>query len=257
MANNQSDRQKKLVKSLKNLGLTEYESRVYIALVGLGEATARDVHRTSRVPRTKVYEVLRDLVDKGFVEVTASSPAYYRAVDPDTIITRLRDEFLSSINETLEDLKSIGFTAPKLFPVWCTKSEWGIENKIKEFIGKAREELVIATNNPEFLRKYRHQLGKTKADVIVISSDRRLKGLRLNVAGVREEYSDIFSRFISGFKLDNVTCRIECVMIIDKRESLEIHRIGDEKIAVNVKLPTIPLLFRTVLLNVIAERRNF
>jgi hypothetical protein len=37
-----------LVESLKKLGLTEYEAKVYAALVGLGEATAGRFTRRAR-----------------------------------------------------------------------------------------------------------------------------------------------------------------------------------------------------------------
>jgi Sugar-specific transcriptional regulator TrmB len=54
-----------IVVGLKKLGLTEYEARAYAALVGLGEATAREIHEASRVPRTRIYDILRDLGGKG------------------------------------------------------------------------------------------------------------------------------------------------------------------------------------------------
>ncbi|MCX6668476.1 MAG: TrmB family transcriptional regulator, partial [Methanothrix sp.] len=63
-----------LVDGLRKLGLTEYEAKTYAALVGLGEATARGVHEKSGVPRTRIYDILRDLEGKGFVEFIHGSP---------------------------------------------------------------------------------------------------------------------------------------------------------------------------------------
>lgn len=67
---------------LVQLGLKEYEARVYIALVGLGEANVRRVHEVSGIPRPRVYDVLNALDRKGFVEIRQESPLLYRAVPP-------------------------------------------------------------------------------------------------------------------------------------------------------------------------------
>ncbi len=56
-----------ILDKLKLIGFTEYTSRAYLALVKLGEATAPDIARESNIPQSKIYGVLDDLYDKGFV----------------------------------------------------------------------------------------------------------------------------------------------------------------------------------------------
>jgi len=50
--------QEGIVEGLRKLGLTEYEAKAYAALVGMGEASAREVHELSGVPRTRIYDIL-------------------------------------------------------------------------------------------------------------------------------------------------------------------------------------------------------
>ena len=58
-----------LVRNLTTLGLTEYEARVYAALVGIGEGSARQVHEASGVPRPRVYDIAEGLAEIGRAHV--------------------------------------------------------------------------------------------------------------------------------------------------------------------------------------------
>ncbi len=52
---------------LQELGFTEYEAKVYEALIGHPSSTGYEVARHSGVPRAKVYEVLEGLQARGIV----------------------------------------------------------------------------------------------------------------------------------------------------------------------------------------------
>lgn len=63
-----------------DLGLTEYQARVYLALLELGSSTAGQVPAVSRVPRTRVYATMKQLHEKGLVEIVPETPLRYRPV---------------------------------------------------------------------------------------------------------------------------------------------------------------------------------
>lgn len=111
----------KLVENLKRLGLKDYEARVYAALVLLGPSKASEVARESGVPRPKVYEVLKELHRKGFVDFSeGGKPAFFRAVEPEKVIGgALRDEYIKSAEEAIISLKSGGKREEEWYPpVW-------------------------------------------------------------------------------------------------------------------------------------------
>jgi sugar-specific transcriptional regulator TrmB len=56
--------------ALKGLGLTEYEISVYVALLHIGTSPASEISEESNVPLSKIYEVLRKLEEKGFIQVS-------------------------------------------------------------------------------------------------------------------------------------------------------------------------------------------
>jgi sugar-specific transcriptional regulator TrmB/predicted hydrocarbon binding protein len=65
---------------LKEFGLTDYQARAYLALLELNISTANQIPAISRVPRTKIYGIMRQLHDKGLVQIIPETPLKYRAV---------------------------------------------------------------------------------------------------------------------------------------------------------------------------------
>ncbi|MFY1110507.1 MAG: TrmB family transcriptional regulator [Methanosarcinaceae archaeon] len=70
-------------KLLLDIGLNAYEAATYLSLLKLGVSEASVVYRDSEVPYGKIYTVIESLAGKGFVEVQASRPKKFRAVDPE------------------------------------------------------------------------------------------------------------------------------------------------------------------------------
>lgn len=85
--------------SLRDLGLSEYESRTYQSLLQTGPTTAKELSRTSDVPMGRIYDVLNSLEGENIVRSqTASRPKKYAAVEPEKALERL----LSTKREELE-----------------------------------------------------------------------------------------------------------------------------------------------------------
>lgn len=61
-------------KSLQNLGLTDYETRVYVALLQRGALTASEASENTQVPYSKIYEILGNLEKKRLDRKRIRSP---------------------------------------------------------------------------------------------------------------------------------------------------------------------------------------
>lgn len=68
------------MRRMQELGLTEYQARVYLTLLDLGAASASQIPALSRVPRTRVYATMNQLHEKGLVEIVPETPLRYRPV---------------------------------------------------------------------------------------------------------------------------------------------------------------------------------
>ncbi|KKG29027.1 hypothetical protein DU38_08900 [Methanosarcina mazei] len=126
---------------LQEVGLNIYEAAAYLSLLKLGVSEARDIYRDSEVPYGKIYSVLESLVGKGFVEVQASRPKKFRAVDPelalDTFFERKKAEveremalLKNSVEEAKEALKAVPTQKRKDEFFWTTAIT---ESEIKKF----------------------------------------------------------------------------------------------------------------------------
>ena len=79
-------------KVLREVGLTEYETRAYLSLLERGAMTASEVSGHGGVPYSKVYETLNSLERKGWIEAERGRPSRYFPKSPFEALeaTRLR-----------------------------------------------------------------------------------------------------------------------------------------------------------------------
>jgi HTH-type transcriptional regulator, sugar sensing transcriptional regulator len=73
-------------KALQNIGLSDGEIRVYLALIKLGPSTTGPITNKSRVSNSKIYHILEKLLQKGIISyVIKEKTRYYQAEDPEKI----------------------------------------------------------------------------------------------------------------------------------------------------------------------------
>ncbi|MFV9504067.1 MAG: TrmB family transcriptional regulator [Oscillochloridaceae bacterium umkhey_bin13] len=83
----------KLLDQLAALGLTEYEAKVYLALLSENPATGYQISKSSGVPRSMVYEALGRLEARGAALKSEEEKAtLYRPVSPALLLDRYERE---------------------------------------------------------------------------------------------------------------------------------------------------------------------
>ncbi len=80
-----------LIGKLRELGLTEYEAKVYLTLLEEGPLKPSEIAVKAGVPRTKVYEAVRSLERKGFAK-THGKPRVCIALDAEDILKDMIEE---------------------------------------------------------------------------------------------------------------------------------------------------------------------
>jgi HTH-type transcriptional regulator, sugar sensing transcriptional regulator len=90
-----------LVSTLSDLGLTNYEARVYIALTRRGSSTAAETARVAGIPRQRIYDVLASLVTRGLAASRPGQVTKYVATPPDEAVEHL----VSDHRQRLEQLE--------------------------------------------------------------------------------------------------------------------------------------------------------
>ena len=73
--------------ALKEFGLSEKESRTYLALLPQGTATLQNIAQHLDFPRTTVYNSLNYLLERGLVsKINIKGIAHYQATDPQKLV---------------------------------------------------------------------------------------------------------------------------------------------------------------------------
>ena len=78
--------------ALKTIGLNLYERKLWVALLAKGVATAGELSSVASVPRSRSYDVLQTLADKGFVVVQTSKPLKYVAMSPKEALDKAKEK---------------------------------------------------------------------------------------------------------------------------------------------------------------------
>jgi sugar-specific transcriptional regulator TrmB len=96
-------------KLLQEIGLTEGETKVYLALLRLGESKTGPLAKEAKVSSSKVYKVLDRLMDKGLAGHSIKGKIkYFTAVEPKRIL-----EYMEKKEEEMKEKRSV---VEKLIP---------------------------------------------------------------------------------------------------------------------------------------------
>ncbi len=94
--------------SLRDLGLSEYESRAFRSLLETGPTTAKELSRSSDVPMGRIYDVLNSLETHDLVRTQATSrPKKFVAVETDTALERLVSARKQELDEKAEQYEAV------------------------------------------------------------------------------------------------------------------------------------------------------
>ena len=97
--------------ALKEAGLTDGESRVYLALLELGPSTTGPIVDKSRVAKSIVYQLLDKLIKKGLVSyIIKEKTKHYQAAQPN----KLLDYFEEREKQLLQNKDAIKKILPEL-----------------------------------------------------------------------------------------------------------------------------------------------
>ena len=143
------------VHDLLAIGFTEYEARVYLALLRENPASGYQVSKKAGVPRSMVYEALGRLEVRGAVLKTADRRAMlYRPVPPDVLVDRYEKEHSDRIQSLRESLRGL-LARPHEDHVWSIRGRPSVMAYAAQMLEESRQEalLVLPDDALEGLRE--------------------------------------------------------------------------------------------------------
>ena len=138
------------MRALKDLGLTDYETSSYLVLVEGGQMSASEVSTKSRVPYSRIYDVLGRLEEKGFIQVMRGRPTLYTAKAPTEVVRLVRlaweDKIERSSKTVVDELQPRfereSHASPK--DVWVMHGRAAVLAKAIEMVNSARDEIKLS-----------------------------------------------------------------------------------------------------------------
>jgi len=137
-------------KVLRELGLTDYETRAYLALLEKGVLTASQVSENAGVPYSKVYETLTSLERKGWIETEQGRPGrYYPKAPSEALATaklqleerlKMWEKTISSELEPFYEKREIREKPD----IWILRGEFNTITKLREMLEETKSELMVA-----------------------------------------------------------------------------------------------------------------
>jgi sugar-specific transcriptional regulator TrmB len=203
------------VTTLTDLGLTLVQAKTYLAIARSGVLNINALSEASKVPRTDLYRVLKDLENRGFVERVIANPTQFKAIP---------------IGECLDVLiqqrtaKSLDLQGKAAQIRWDPKYK-NIDNQAQT--GTSRFILIPSNRASE---KIGDAIDSAKESIdIAISWDRFSHGVYL------------YSEKIENAWQRNVACRFVVGLPEDREANLETVAFGRQSSLCSVKFVVNPL----------------
>ena len=117
-----------------------YEAEAYVTLTSLISSNATEIAEKSGIPRSKIYDVLKSLVKKNYVEVEDGRPLTYNVKSPVEVLSREKERLDNEIDDTITRLTYIyenGMSQVQA-PIWRIYGVDKIISQELEIIKRAR-----------------------------------------------------------------------------------------------------------------------
>jgi len=165
------------IEKLKQIGLNDKESKVYLALLELEDALVSEISDKTKINRSLLYSILAELVDKGLVTyILKNNTRYYRAAEPEKILSMLKEKE-KALQSILPELVALHRPRAKKPIVEILEGKEGIKTIFNDVlrVGQDWYAFGVPGKGPEIIGPNVHAFEK----------ERQKAGIPLNVICVR------------------------------------------------------------------------
>ncbi|MHA1585258.1 MAG: TrmB family transcriptional regulator [Promethearchaeota archaeon] len=170
--------------ALKEFGLTDYETRAFITLITNGIQSAKELSTHTKIPYSRIYDVLVNLENLGWVKVISGRPMQYKAQNPSFVAKlakkQIEEKYERIENALVEKLEPFYGRDDHIesTPIWILNGNVG--DKISDLINSASQTFWIYMKNlnEKILENYYEKifaLSVKKVDIRVLLNKNNIK----------------------------------------------------------------------------------
>lgn len=145
--------------ALKNLGLSEKEAALYLALLQGGQATAYQLAKRSGLKKPTTYVILDELIERGAArKLMQGRGAIYVATDPVELFVEARSRF-ENAESALPQLRALAQGDKKMISASYFEGLVGVQEMYKQLLEKTAGKSYVGffaheKDTPKELREY-------------------------------------------------------------------------------------------------------
>jgi len=168
-----------IIQTLKKIGFSEKEAKVYTQLIHLGPQPVSIISNRAEINRTTTYDIIDSLTKKGLVSSTKKgSTTYFKALDPKELLNYLEREKVEHVKKLEKSQKEIKEILPALISLENPEStkpkvtffegEKGMRQAYEDTLTSSEDILAYANVEdmhkglPNFFPEYYHRRGTEK-----------------------------------------------------------------------------------------------
>ncbi len=133
----------------RELGFSEYESKVLAALVKLESATAKEINLASRVPQNKLYSLLEGFEKLGILSSLPVEPKKFKLMNIETFVSKKlkeKEENLKELKKKSKQIKEID-EKEEQFTFTLLKGQQAVMDKLAEANRNVKKEILGVQRN--------------------------------------------------------------------------------------------------------------
>ena len=205
---------------LKGMGLTMYEAEAYVTLTSLISSNATEIAEKSGIPRSKIYDVLKGLYKKNFIDVEDGRPLTYNVKSPVEVLNREKEQIDGEIDDAISRLTNIyenGMSQVQA-PIWRIYGVEKIIDQEVEIINRAKASINMRIG---FLFE---DEGKA-----LVKAFKKRRGLRVNILAsptcyINNEEVEIIKMFEdANINIQKADIPFVKVLISDSKEMMHTY----------------------------------
>ncbi|OYT34845.1 MAG: hypothetical protein B6U87_01370 [Candidatus Aenigmarchaeota archaeon ex4484_52] len=209
--NDNEDKNIEMINALKNIGLNSYERQIYASLVKQGFANSNQLSQTTNVPRSRTYDVLQSLENKGFAKAMHTKPKKYAAVHPVEAIENAKNNLEKKYKEELEKINKFYQSEDlDILKNLYNKKSIQLEDAMK---------LTTLKNNKDFEKTFNSMIESAEKQICIITTERGLFGLSKHFTLLKKTaQSGVKIRIITPITQKNITQLKKIAQVADIRD---------------------------------------
>ncbi len=213
-------------KALQQLGLTETESKVYLALLELGPSLAGQLSRKTGLHRRNIYDITERLIQKGIIGyILKNNRRFFEASSPERL-KEIIEEKQKSLSEILPQLNELYNQAKEKQETNFYKGTEGLKTIFQDQL-ESKEILILGASSeafeilPFYFKWYDKDRVKRRIKTRIIANKRFNKPIPLSeIRYLPEKYANPLAINIWNDKVAIILWKAPPLAIVIKQQEI-------------------------------------